>query len=261
VLHLSGPRLREALEALACGAEASGGIEQLVAAAQAKAELFQHLLGGGRAARLARADFEQLTAFAATVRRRNPRALDELGWPRVREHVAVLLEGAGDAATADQRMQVFIRAFPSGREWRFVRDLAAELLHNVHPEHYPLMHRWVWDARANTGALREMWHGESGQEPDRMTLDVGDGYDTFLVLREELAGFLTDNGVFRDVLWYVDLLTAQVYARYIDEQAGAYLKPDFVTAASDPLEQARRLLGLDGKMRDVVRPPNRRIGE
>jgi hypothetical protein len=128
------------------------------------------------------------------------------------------------------------------RECRFVRDLAAEILHNVLPEQYPLMHRWVWDSRANTGVLREIWHGD---DVDAMIIDVPDSYETFLVLREELSQFLADNGVFRDMLWYVDLLQAQVYAGYINAQGGAYLRTDFA-CEGDPLEQTRRLLGIDG---------------
>jgi hypothetical protein len=50
--------------------------------------------------------------------------------------------------------------------------------------------------------------------------------------------------VFRDMLWYVDLLQAQIYAGYINAQGGAYLRTDFASEA-DPLEHARRILGLD----------------
>ena len=104
------------------------------------------------------------------------------------------------------------------------------------------MTRWVWDARTNTGVIREIWHGEN---VDTMTIPVADGYATFLVLREELAAYLTQNGVFRDVLWYVDVLTAQVYAGYVSEQGGSYLRADFATP-EDPMLHTRRLLGLDG---------------
>ena len=65
------------------------------------------------------------------------------------------------------------------------------------------------------------------------------------MLREELAQFLSANGVFRDVVHYIDLLTAQVYAGYICEQGGSYLRADF-NAPEDPMEHTRRLLGLDG---------------
>ena len=104
------------------------------------------------------------------------------------------------------------------------------------------MCRWVWDAGSNTGALREIWHGD---RVDEMTIEVADGYATFLALRQELSQFLNDNGVFRDTLYYVDLLLAQVYADYICARGGTYLRTDF-SAPEDPMQFVRRLLGLDG---------------
>jgi len=41
------------------------------------------------------------------------------------------------------------------------------------------------------------------------------------MLREELSQFLSDNGFFRDILQYVDILCAQIYAQYICEQGGS----------------------------------------
>jgi len=104
------------------------------------------------------------------------------------------------------------------------------------------MARWVWDARANTGVLREIWHDEN---VDHIRIEVGDGYATFLMLREELAQYLAANGVYRDVLFYVDVLCAQIYAEYIGERAGSYLRTNFA-AAEDPMLHTRRILGLDG---------------
>ena len=94
---------------------------------------------------------------------------------------------------------------------------------------------------------REIWHAD---DIDHITIRVGDGYGTFLMLREELSQFLSDNGFFRDILYYVDVLSAQVYANYICEQGGSYLRADF-SAPEDPMQHTRRLLGLDG-----VRPGN-----
>jgi hypothetical protein len=156
--------------------------------------------------------------------------------------VTALLDGASDTATADARLDEFCDRFPRDKRHRWVRDLAAELLHYTDPERYPLMCRWVWDARANTGVLREIWHGDN---LDHRVIDVPDGYETFLVLREELSQFLSENGVFRDVVFYVDLLCAQVYADYISAQGGSYLRADF-SSPGDPLAYTRRLLGLDG---------------
>lgn len=240
-LELSGPKLAGAFEALAQRCEEDGGIERYVAALQLKARLFGDALAADPKAldlRTARA----LCAHMPTVRRRVGAYLEPSGLEALREAVVRLLNGREDTSTTDRRVAAFCAGFPDGREHRWVRDLAAELLHNVDPERYPLMTRWVWDARANTGVLREIWHGP---EVDNMTIDVPDAYETFLVLREELSQFLTGNGVFRDILYYVDLLTAQLYAHYICEQGGTYLRTDFA-APEDPMQHTRRLLGLDG---------------
>ena len=241
VLELSGPKLRSTLEALISAAETIGGIEKFAEAVKLKSAVFQKTMADGRAGRLVLSDFEQLTAAMATVRRRIAKPIDAMGWSQVRAAIAALLDRAHETVTADARMQAFCAAFPAGKEYRFVRDLAAEILHNVYPEHYPLMHRWVWDTKANTGVIREIWHGDN---VDHMLIDIPDRHETFLVLREELSQFLTDNGVFRDVLWYVDLLQAQIYGDYINAQGGAYLKTEFASEA-DPLEHSRRILGLD----------------
>jgi hypothetical protein len=160
----------------------------------------------------------------------------------LRTGIATLLDGLEQTATTDARIAQFCSRFPGDRDHRWVRDLAGEILHNVDPERYPLMCRWVWDTDLNTGVLREIWHGD---DVDHIVIDVPDRYDTFVVLREELAQFLAANGVFRDVLQYVDLLTAQAYAGYLSEQGGTYLRADFATA-EDPMLHVRRLLGLDG---------------
>jgi hypothetical protein len=94
--------------------------------------------------------------------------------------------------------------------------------------------------------LREIWHDEN---VDGISIDVPDGYATFLMLREELAQYLAANGVFRDVLFYVDVLMAQVYAGYIGERGGTYLRADFATP-EDPMLHTRRILGLDGITQD-----------
>jgi hypothetical protein len=241
-LDLSGPKLRTAMETLLGASEPLGGVERFAAAVKLKSQLFQQHLGEGRGAALELARFEELVSFMATVRRRIGLALEKIGYAALRGAIVDLLADADVPGTADERLARFCKRFPDAREFRFTRDLAAELLHNVYPEHYPMMHRWVWDAKANTGALREIWHGDN---VDHMVIDVPDTHETFLVLREELSQFLSGNGVFSDVIWYVDLLEAQVYGDYINAQGGAYLKTEF-GSEHDPLEHTRRILGLDG---------------
>ncbi|HZP93506.1 MAG TPA: hypothetical protein VFB20_11590 [Burkholderiales bacterium] len=241
-LELSGPKLALALEILVSHSEEHGGIERYVEAVQLKSRLFREALADGGGRDLDLSTLKVLCAHVATARRRVGRYLEPSRFDRLREAVARLLAGREDTSGADRRMAEFCACFPDDRAHRWVRDLAAEFLHNVDPERYPLMSRWVWDARTNTGVLREIWHGP---EVDHIVIDVPDRYETFLVLREELSRFLTTNGVYRDVTEYVDLLTAQLYAIYISEQGGNYLRADFATP-EDPMQHTRRLLGLDG---------------
>ena len=246
VLDLSGELLRGAMQAMVAGSEEHGGIERYIDAVKLKSTMFRQALVENDIADLDLETFKGLCTFMATVRRRIGAWLNEDSFGEMRGHIVELFD---DAEHIDDRIGRFCEQFPQDKKHRWVRDLAAELLHNADPERVPLMNRWVWDAKANTGVLREIWHAE---DIDHITIRVADGYGTYIMLREELSQFLSDNGVFRDVLHYVDVLCAQVYAQYICEQGGSYLRADF-TAPEDPMQHTRRLLGLDG-----VQPGNGR---
>jgi hypothetical protein len=237
-LELSGPKLKLALEALVTRADDQGGVEAYIEALRIKSALFRDAMREGLELR----NLKVLCAHMATVRRRAGTYFLPERFADFKSRIESLVSEAQDTSTADQRIAAFCRAFPDDREHRWVRDLAAELLHHADPERYPLMTRWVWDNRTNTGVLREIWHAE---DIDHIRLEVPDGYATFLQLRQELAEYLAANGVFRDVLLYVDVLCAQVYAQYIGERGGSYLRADFATA-EDPMLHTRRILGLDG---------------
>jgi hypothetical protein len=239
VLDLSGEILRATMQAMVTGSEEHGGIERYVDAVKLKSTMFRQALVDNDLAELDLETFKGLCTFMATVRRRVSPWLNEESFTELRDHIIDLFD---DAEHVDNRIGRFCDQFPQDKKHRWVRDLAAELLHNADPERVPIMNRWIWDAKANTGVIREIWHGDN---VDAMTIPVGDGYGTYLMLREELSQFLSDNGVFRDVLYYVDVLCAQVYAQYICEQGGSYLRADF-SAPEDPMQHTRRLLGLDG---------------
>ena len=241
-LELSGRKLTSAFERLVDGTEEHGGIERHVDALKLKSQVFRQALAEGRASSLEPEEFKALCALMSSVRRRIGAHLESPQFQVMRANIVTLLDEVADTRQTDARIAIFCGAFQDDRQHRWVRDLAAEILHYVDPERYPLMGRWVWDARTNTGALREIWHAE---DIDRIVIDVPDRYGAFVMLREELSQFLTQNGVFRDVMYYVDLLTAQVYGDYISEQGSDYLRASFNTP-SDPLLYTRRLLGLDG---------------
>jgi len=246
VLELSGEILRVTLQMVVNGSEDQGGIERYIDAVKLKSSMFRQALVENDIADLDLETFKGLCMFMATVRRRVSEWLNEDSFIEMR---AAIIELFDDAEHVDNRIGRFCDRFPNGKKHRWVKDLATELLHNADPERVPLMNRWVWDANANTGVIREIWHGDN---VDHITLPVADGYGTYIMLREELSQFLSDNGIFRDVPFYVDLLCAQVYAQYICEQGGSYLRADF-QAPEDPMQHTRRLLGLDG-----VQPGNGR---
>ena len=241
-LDLSGPLLSRAFESLVAGTDAQGGVEYWIDALKLKSRMFEQALGQGHPGDLPLETFKSLCAFMASVRRRVGPFLEQPGYGQMVEAIVALTSEIRDTTTTDARLAAFCGHFPEDGKHRWVRDLAAEILHSVDPERYPLMNRWIWDRKANTGVIREIWFGD---EVDNSTLNVPDGYGTYLMLREELSQFLTDNGVFRDVIWYVDLLCAKIYADYIAAQGGVYLRADF-SSPGDPMEHARRLLGLDG---------------
>ncbi len=241
-LELSGPILKRALSNAVAGCDELGGIERYAAALELKSAMFRDALGDMKVRELELEQLMGLCVFMSTVRRRIAPYLDPSGFAKIRQALTGLLDGAADTGTTNARMAAFCNAFPNDKKHRWVRDLAAEVLHNTDPERYPLMTRWVWDAKANTGVIREIWHGDN---VDHMTIPVPDEYDTFVVLREELSQFLTSNGIFSNVIHYVDLLCAQVYAEYISAQGGSYLRTEF-SAPDDPIEHTRRILGLDG---------------
>jgi hypothetical protein len=241
VLDLSGARLRAALADLEEAAASTGGIERYVTALVLKAALFEELLAGGRVRDLAEQAFLDLCAFIAPVRRRIAASIAGQGFPFVHRQLLRLLDGAEDVSTADARMAAFSASFPADQEHRWVRDLAAEILHYTAPGHYPLMTRWIWDARTGTGALREIWYAE---DMDALTIPAPDDFATFATLQGELAGFLASLGIARDAPLRVTLLLAHVYAGYINDRGGHYLKNEFSRPA-DPMAHTRRLLGLD----------------
>jgi hypothetical protein len=241
VLDLSGPRLRRAFANLVASAEATGGVERYVTALALKASLFEELLGKGHIDQLTETEFLDLAAFITPARRRIGAWLAENSFDALVPRLKRLLDGWSDTAGADDRIARFVATFPTDRAHRWARDLAAEVLHFTAPDRYPLMTRWVWDAGVGTGVLREIWHAD---DVDAAVITAPDGYATFAVLRDELEGFITGEGVFRDLPFYVDLLMSHVYAGYINDRGGQYLRSDFTTDG-DPMNHTRRMLGLD----------------
>ena len=225
VLDLSGPKLRAAFENLVdCGgSDRWGRALRWRTRAQGIAVRGSDRRRPGR--ELTEQEFYDLAAFITPVRRRIGAWLGRNGFAVMQRRLADLLDGGSELAAADLRLRLFVDSFPTDREHRWTRDLAAEVLHFTAPERCPLMTRWMWDARVNTGVLREIWHSDGAEVRD---IAIADDFATFVTLREELTEFLRGNGVFRDMQLYVDLLCAHIYAGYINDTGGQYLACRFL---------------------------------
>lgn len=241
VLELSGQALDGAHATLCAGAEGVGGMDVLLDAVAAKAALFDNQFSGDGVSYLKQQGLLDLCAFMPSVRRRIGPSLESHGIDHFRAALEDLLADFDNPDGVDARIAAFVALFPDDRKHRWVRDLAAEVLHFTAPGIYPLMTRWVWDAKANSGVLREIWHSADGAEA---RINVADGYVTHATLRDELTGYAIDRGVSSDPELFVDLLCAQVYGDYIRNQGSAYLKTDFSGPDGD-FRYTLRMLGLD----------------
>lgn len=241
VLDLSGPRLRRAYAHLIESAEPTGGVDRYVTALWLKASLFEEMLGKGKVADLTETEFLDLCAFVTPARRKVGAVLAEMGFEALRDRLVRLLDGWSDTSTADARLDAFTDGVPLDRAHRWLPDLAAEVLHFTAPDRYPLMTRWVWDAKVGSGVLREVWFADDVAEA---RIDAPSDFATFAMLAEELEGFLRGEGVYRDLPFFSDLLMAHVYAAYINDRGGEFMRAEFATAA-DPMLHTRRMLGLD----------------
>ncbi|MEX5729578.1 hypothetical protein Ga0609869_002931 [Rhodovulum iodosum] len=241
VLDLSGPRLRRAMDHLVESAEPTGGVDRYVTALWLKASLFEEMLGKGQVAELTETEFLDLCAFVTPARRKVGALMAETGFEEMRARLTALLEGWCDTSTADARLAAFVDGFPQDKAHRWLRDLGAEVLHFTAADRYPLMTRWVWDSKVGTGVVREIWFADDVSEA---RIDAPADFVTFAALAEELQGFLRAEGIYRDLPFFTDLLMAHVYAAYINDRGGEFMRAEFATAA-DPMLHTRRMLGLD----------------
>jgi hypothetical protein len=225
-----------------------GGIEGYLAALGAKQHAYAALIersGGG----LTLDDFESLLDLVFTARRRVFPALGALGAAQVTARVSELLWGNAPLA---QRMQGFVDAMPgaagmdrdsfraAAKVRRAAWDFAAELVHFGDPEKYPLMSRWVWDQGTQSGALREFIRGSDGA----MEIPVANSPESFEGARKWLAERIGEEGVYRDVHFWIDLVQAQAYTTYFRSVTEGGLGADF-GRGTPAHEQVKKLLGID----------------
>jgi hypothetical protein len=129
-----------------------GELAAIRAEVEAKSVWFRDRLAADRLPALDAAEFAAVLDRVFAVRGKARRALQASDWPPLREQVAALLHGPGDAAA---RLQAFVDALAGadGFAENLRVDLASELLHFTDPDRHWLWTRWMWDPRTRTGAL------------------------------------------------------------------------------------------------------------
>jgi hypothetical protein len=242
-------RFRTHMTTLLEAARVDGGIETYVDRLAAKQRLFGTLLGEDAIGTLDEAGMETLLEVVFTARRKLHPVVAEMGIGAVVAALRELLHGREPVA---DRMTGFVARLPirdgEGREARgraarlrrAAHDFAAEALHFLDPDRYPLMARWVWDDSTGSGALREFV--DDPDQAHQLPLDTRP--ETFEAARTWIAGEIEAQGIYRDVPLWVDLVEAAAYAHYFRSMTGGVLGSDF-SRAGGPEENIKKLLGIE----------------
>lgn len=232
-----GAKLDQMLTAMA----EAGGVERFIDSLAKKHELFNQALAEDFVEALDGDGFAALLETVFTARRRISTRLEAI---KPDELVAAVRHVVYGTAPIVERMEAFqdLISEDDRKARRAAWDLAAEMLHFNAPEHYPLMVRWVWDAKTQSGALREFIRGNDSM-PD---IPIGGEPEAFEAVRVWLVEQLNNRGFYRDLHFMIDLVLAQAYADYMIAMSNGMgmLGSDF-GPKSDPLELVVKLLGID----------------
>jgi hypothetical protein len=107
------------------------------------------------------------------------------------------------------------------------------------------MARWVWDRATMSGALRELVAG--GEAMRDLPLENVPG--TYEAARSWVQERIAEQGIFRDVHFWADLVLAAAYGHYFRAMTGGTLGADF-ERGTHPSEQIMGLLGIDRILRE-----------
>jgi hypothetical protein len=204
----------------------------------AKSAGFGALLGSpGQARTLDRDDLRRVLRSIFATRRKADTLLDEIGPARLGAAIDDLLHGPG---VVTDRFMAFDRVLRDHPEPGF--DLPSELLHFTAPDRWWLWTRWMWDPRANTGALPLV----TTEDFDLDAADRGEGY---LRVGEAMA-FVNETGKvvgFTDLgtgLFGADVFLACVYSVYMYTVLRLRMTQEFNRIVPELPDLVRRLLGV-----------------
>jgi hypothetical protein len=248
-LALDSSQFKQFYSQLTHEAAEAGGLELYLASLQDKSDSFSALLAPEALEKLSLEGVAELLEMVFSARRRIFPALELLGIERLRIEIAQLLYGKADLAArlvafselldVDERLDKEARK-QAAKSRRAMYDFGAEMLHFNNPVKYPLMTRWVWDQNTVSGALREFIRGND-HLPD---VPFGNSPEMFEGARVWLATQVSEQGLYRDVPFWVDLVMAKAYSEYFRSMAEGMLSADFGRGTT-PAEQLKKFLGID----------------
>jgi len=249
------------------GRQAEEGVQlqDLLTSLRMKSQLFSSLLNAQALPSLSMEGIEALLETVFSARRRLFPALQALGIEGAREAIEELLYGN---MMLVERLQKFSEIVPvdetadketrkqAAKNRRAAFDFGAEMLHFNNPVKYPLMTRWVWDQNTVSGALREFIRGNDSL-PD---VPLGNSPEMFEGARAWLAEQIAEQGLYKDVPFWIDLILAQAYSEYFRSMAEGMLSADFGRGIT-PQEQLQKFLGIDAERKTGQSRVKRDMGE
>ena len=260
---LDARQFQQRFSALKHLAEEDAGIEVFLASLEAKHKLFSNLLNQDVIDRLVMSDIEALLETVFSARRRVYPAFSQMGIDAARNAIRELLYGEAvlsdrltgfsEVVGVDDNADKETRKI-AAKNRRAAFDFGAEILHFNAPVKYPLMTRWVWDQNTVSGALREFIRGNDTL-PD---VPLGNSPEMFEGARTWLAAQLAEQGLYKDVHYWVDLVEAQAYAEYFRSMAEGMLSADF-GRASGPADHIKKFLGIDAPAKEGLSRVRREV--
>ncbi len=203
-----------------------------------KSQFFQHRLRTGAVEKLTAPDIRQLLRAVFATRRKAAQIMEQFPAESLRTWMADLLHS--DQALPTRFQQFFDRLEGLEAPYRF--DLAGELLHYAFPDRYWLWARWMWDPKANTGALPLV----TTEDFDLRALSYGEMYVNvgkavaFVHEVGDAAGFQRIDRT----LFGTNVFLCSVYAVYSYTVLRMRMTQEFNKVVPGLPELTRRLLGV-----------------
>lgn len=211
-------------------------LASIAAALEAKSRLFADQLEPSLLFREP-AHLRTVLVHTFATRRKADAILESVGFERLATETDELLRGDGPLPARFERFQSVLVDFPAA-----AFELPSELLHFTDPDQYWLWARWMWNPRAETGALALVTEEDfdfDGDTAGATYLRVGEA-TSFVSHTGRAAGFTAFTGG----SFGIDVFLASVYAVYMYTVLRLRMTQEFNRIVPQHVDLVRRLLGV-----------------